>query len=134
MLMSFWHLPGNPAYNQNPSALDKELVTRSSLVCGGGKLLEDEYNLGLHVAAVFIVLIQSSLGITASDPLRRNFFFPLMRFSIHTISLCLSPDFQEVPVAPRSSCVPLLRPSFWYGRPYCYCFRPSAPDSFYFPL
>ncbi|KAF8425938.1 ZIP zinc transporter-domain-containing protein [Tirmania nivea] len=54
----------NPAYNQNPPLFDKDLVTRSSLVCGGGKLKEDDYNLGLHVMALFVVLTQSTLGTT----------------------------------------------------------------------
>lgn len=53
---------GNPTYNQNPSAFDNALVTRSSLVCGGGKLKEDDYNMGLHVMALFVVLTQSTLG------------------------------------------------------------------------
>lgn len=55
---------GNPAYNQNPPLFDKDLVTRSTLVCGGGKLKEDDYNLGLHVMALFVVLTQSTLGTT----------------------------------------------------------------------
>src|SRR5690606_5578482 len=53
---------GNPAFNQNPYDLDKDLVTRSTLVCGGGKLSKDEYNLGLHVMALFVVMFQSTLG------------------------------------------------------------------------
>ncbi|KAF8473320.1 Zinc/iron permease [Kalaharituber pfeilii] len=52
----------NPTYNQNPPELDKDLTTRTSLVCGGGKLSEDEYNLGLHVMALFVVLAQSTLA------------------------------------------------------------------------
>ncbi|RPB23286.1 Zinc/iron permease [Terfezia boudieri ATCC MYA-4762] len=52
----------NPAYNQNPPLFDKDLVTRSSLVCGGGKLKGDDYNLGLHVMALFVVLTQSTLA------------------------------------------------------------------------
>jgi zinc transporter ZupT len=52
----------NPTYNQNPSQFDNALVTRASLVCGGGNLAADEYNLELHVAAVFIVLAQSTLA------------------------------------------------------------------------
>ena len=98
-------LSGNPAYNQNPPALDKELVTRSSLVCGGGKLLEDEYNLGLHVVALFVVLTQSSLG-RYTYSLNRwcrviyflaanaFFFLLLLLFHKHSISLRLSSDFQ----------------------------------------
>ena len=57
-------MTGNPAYNQNPPLFDNDLVTRSSLVCGGGKLKGDDYNLGLHVMALFVVLTQSTLGKT----------------------------------------------------------------------
>ncbi|CAZ80843.1 unnamed protein product [Tuber melanosporum] len=53
---------GNPFFNQNPPALDKTLTTRSSLVCGGGSLSDDEYNLGLHIMALFLVLAQSSFA------------------------------------------------------------------------
>ncbi|KAG0126454.1 Zinc/iron permease [Tuber indicum] len=53
---------GNPFFNQNPPALDKTLTTRSSLVCGGGSLSDDEYNLGLHTMALFLVLAQSSFA------------------------------------------------------------------------
>jgi zinc transporter 1/2/3 len=54
--------PGNPNFNQNPSTFDRALVPRDSPVCGGGSLSEDEYNLGLHVMALFVVLGQSTLG------------------------------------------------------------------------
>ncbi|KAL7273361.1 hypothetical protein RUND412_003797 [Rhizina undulata] len=53
---------GNPFFNQNPPALDKVLTTRSSLVCGGDKLSTEEYNVGLHVMALFVVLGQSTLA------------------------------------------------------------------------
>ncbi|KAG0636001.1 Zinc/iron permease [Tuber brumale] len=53
---------GNPFFNQNPPELDKTLTTRSSLVCGGGRLSDDEYNLGLHIMALFLVLAQSSFA------------------------------------------------------------------------
>ncbi|CUS08916.1 unnamed protein product [Tuber aestivum] len=53
---------GNPLFNQNPPELDKTLTTRSSLVCGGGSLSDDEYNLGLHIMALFLVLAQSSFA------------------------------------------------------------------------
>jgi len=53
---------GNPTFNQNPPTYDRTLVPRNSAVCGGGRLSEDEYNMGLHVMAVFVVLTQSSLG------------------------------------------------------------------------
>ncbi|RPB06226.1 Zinc/iron permease [Choiromyces venosus 120613-1] len=52
---------GNPFFNQNPPALDKTLTTRSSLVCGGS-LSDDEYNLGLHIMGLFLVLAQSSFA------------------------------------------------------------------------
>jgi hypothetical protein len=53
---------GNPGFNQSPPSFDRALVPRSSAVCGGGGLKEDEYNLGLHVMALFVILGQSTLG------------------------------------------------------------------------
>ncbi|KAI5858770.1 Zinc/iron permease [Tricharina praecox] len=55
-------LSGNPTFNQNPPTFDRTLVPRSSPVCGGGSLSEDQYNMGLHVMAVFVVLTQSTLA------------------------------------------------------------------------
>ncbi|CCX32883.1 Zinc/iron permease [Pyronema domesticum] len=53
---------GNPNFNQSPPLLERSLVPRSSTVCGGGHLSEDEYNLGLHVMALFVVLAQSTFA------------------------------------------------------------------------
>ncbi|TGZ81823.1 Zinc/iron permease [Ascodesmis nigricans] len=53
---------GNPAFNQSPPRYDKTLVPRSSPVCGGGTLSADEYNMGLHVMALFVVLAQSTIA------------------------------------------------------------------------
>ncbi|KAI5803894.1 Zinc/iron permease [Geopyxis carbonaria] len=50
---------GNPGFNQSPPAFDKALYPRSSSVCGGGNLRADEYNVGLHIMALFVVLAQS---------------------------------------------------------------------------
>lgn len=75
------HPPGNLA---NPSALNNELVTRSSPVCSVGKLLEDEYNLGLHIAALFIILTLSILGIHLQHPTVRA-SFPANAFFFHII-------------------------------------------------
>lgn len=58
---------GNPAFNQSPPQYERTLVPRSSPVCGGGKLNEDQYNTGLHVAALFIVLAQSTFGMFAAS-------------------------------------------------------------------
>lgn len=53
---------GNPSYNQNPPQFDKALVTRDSpIVCGNDRAgTGDDYNLPLHVGALFIVLFVSS--------------------------------------------------------------------------
>lgn len=59
---------GNPGFNQSPPTFDKSLTTRSSLICGAGRIQGEEYNLGLHVMALFLVLAQSSLG-TSLNPL-----------------------------------------------------------------
>ncbi|KAF8535265.1 Zinc/iron permease [Trichophaea hybrida] len=53
---------GNPAFNQSPPRYERSLVPRSSPVCGGGSLSKDEYNMGLHVAALFIILAQSTFA------------------------------------------------------------------------
>ncbi|KAF8254000.1 Zinc/iron permease [Wilcoxina mikolae CBS 423.85] len=53
---------GNPTFNQSPPLYERSLVPRSSPVCGGGSLSKDEYNMGLHVAALFIILAQSTFA------------------------------------------------------------------------
>ncbi|KAA8908234.1 Zinc/iron permease [Sphaerosporella brunnea] len=53
---------GNPGFNQNPPSFDRALVPRSSPVCGGRGLSEDEYNLGLHVMGLFVIFGQSTLA------------------------------------------------------------------------
>ncbi|KAH8153409.1 uncharacterized protein LAJ45_02221 [Morchella importuna] len=53
---------GNTWFNQNPPTFDNALVKRSVPVCGAGRSQDEEYNLGLHVMALFVVLAQSSLA------------------------------------------------------------------------
>lgn len=53
---------GHLGYNQSPARYDRSLVPRSSPVCGGGTIAKDEYNTGLHVMALFVVLAQSTMG------------------------------------------------------------------------
>lgn len=55
---------GNPTFNQSPRQYERTLMPRSSPECGGS-LGTDEYNLGIHVAALFVVLAQSTFGMTA---------------------------------------------------------------------
>lgn len=54
-------LTGNPTFNQSPPTFDRALVPRASSLCGGGRS-SDEYNMGLHIMALFVVLGQSSFG------------------------------------------------------------------------
>ncbi|KAF8456167.1 ZIP zinc transporter-domain-containing protein [Terfezia claveryi] len=50
----------HPDWNQNPPFLAPELTTRASLVCGGKK--DGRYDLPLHVLALFIILVLSTLA------------------------------------------------------------------------
>ncbi|TGZ81897.1 Zinc/iron permease [Ascodesmis nigricans] len=65
---------GYLGYNQSPPQFAPELTTRSSLVCGGKA--KGEYNLPLHVLALFIVLIQSILSCSFPLIVKR---FPQLR-------------------------------------------------------
>ncbi|RPB27099.1 Zinc/iron permease [Terfezia boudieri ATCC MYA-4762] len=72
----------HPDWNQNPPFLAPELTTRASLVCGGEK--DGRYDLPLHVLALFIILVLSTLACSFPLMVKK---FPWLKVPHHFLFL-----------------------------------------------
>ncbi|KAF8424510.1 Zinc/iron permease [Tirmania nivea] len=101
----------HPDWNQNPPFLAPELTTRASLVCGGKK--DGRYDLPLHVLALFIILVLSTLACSFPLMVKK---FPWLKVPHHflfgTGVLIATAFVHLLPTAFTSLTDPCL-PPFW---------------------
>lgn len=140
-LLTMVTFTGFPGYNQSPPRWDNSLVKRNSPVCGGGTVQKDEYNTGLHVMALFVVLAQSTIGelsrfcwLHKKHPrllTARRWKADRQVLNLHSMRI---PNHRKtLPQAPHPAVLPFLCPSFRYRCAHRNCICTSPPHCLHQP-